>query len=228
MKNDYNGWELGFFDSAYNFRKYQFNLISNYIKGKTAEVGPGTGENLNYYYSKTDLLYLYEPSENLYNILKQKTQRLSNIKFFKEEFINVDEKFDTIIYLDVLEHIKEDKDEVIKAYSNLNKNGHLIINVPAFNFLYTKFDKDIGHHKRYNKNDFKYFSNILSKKPEKILYYDSIGFILILLSKIFFVSSKQNMSQKINLWNKLIPISKILDKISFFTFGKSLLCIFKK
>ena len=43
---------------------------------------------------------------------------------------------------------RNDKREFFDAYSKLNPGGHLIINVPAFNFLYSKFDKDFGHFKR--------------------------------------------------------------------------------
>ena len=43
MKNKYEGWELEYFDIATNFRKYQFQLIKNSIKGHVAEVGPGNG-----------------------------------------------------------------------------------------------------------------------------------------------------------------------------------------
>ena len=152
MKYDYTGWELELFDNALNFRKYQFSLIDKYIKGKTAEVGPGTGENLSYYHHKTNLIHLYEPSDGLYQVLIKKTKKFINVKCFNKYFVEDNEKFDTIIYLDVLEHIEKDKEEVLNAYSKLNKDGHLIISVPAFNFLYSKFDEDIGHQKRYIKN----------------------------------------------------------------------------
>ena len=49
MSNLYEGWELSYFDQADNFRNYEFSLCKNYISGKTAEIGPGTGENLKYY-----------------------------------------------------------------------------------------------------------------------------------------------------------------------------------
>ena len=49
MNNLYEGWELSYFDQADNFRNYEFSLCKNYISGKTAEVGPGTGENIKYY-----------------------------------------------------------------------------------------------------------------------------------------------------------------------------------
>jgi len=48
--------------------------------------------------------------------------------------------YDTIIYLDVIEHIKNYENELINAYKSLKKNGNLIINVPAFQFLFSQFN----------------------------------------------------------------------------------------
>lgn len=64
-------------------------------------------------------------------------------------------------------------------------------------------------------------------KIEKLIYYDSIGFFLLVLNRIF--SLKQtNLEKKLYLWNLLIPISKLIDFLTFNKFGKSLLCVFKK
>ena len=51
--------------------------------------------------------------------------------------------------MNVLEHIEDDKEELNIAVSKLNQGGHLIILVPAHNELYSKFDKEIGHFRRY-------------------------------------------------------------------------------
>ena len=106
MDNLYQGWELSYFDQADNFRNYEFSLCKNYISGKTAEVGPGTGENIKYYLDRVSNLHLYETSQTLFDILKKRTESYSNIKLSSQPFKDTNENFDTIIYLDVIEHIK--------------------------------------------------------------------------------------------------------------------------
>ena len=59
-------------------------------------------------------------------------------------------------------------------------------------------------------------------------YYDSIGFMLAFLAKTLKLDFKKNFRNKIVLWNKLIPLSKILDRLTFNLFGKSLMIIIKK
>ena len=56
----YDGWELEYFDKAYNFRSYQFDLVKKFIKGKVAEVGPGNGAFLKYYLPLVDKIDLFE------------------------------------------------------------------------------------------------------------------------------------------------------------------------
>tara|TARA_Y100001980_G_C14502426_1_gene278278 strand:- start:545 stop:940 length:396 start_codon:yes stop_codon:yes gene_type:complete len=131
------------------------------------------------------------------------------------------------MYFDVLEHIQNDLKEVLSAKKKLKKNGYLIFSVPAFQIFYNNFDKSVGHFKRYNKNDFNLISSKSNLKIEKIMYYDSFGLLLIILSKIFNVTNK-NLEKNIKFWNFFIPLSKIIDLLTFNKFGKSLLCVFKK
>jgi len=229
MYNEYEGWDLEDFDNAKNFRSYQFDFILPFIKGKTAEIGPGTGANVEHYLSKVNTLSLYEPTIKLFQILQTKYQGNQNIEVYNKTFTDIDIKFDTIIYLDVLEHIKEDKKEFLNAYDKLNANGSLIINVPAFNFLYSQYDKDINHYKRYSKKDLKSFLELTKYSYSKLIYYDSIGFFLAILSKHFLKKNyKKNFKKKISIWNSLIPLSKFFDKCFFHSFGKSLIFILQK
>ena len=213
-------------DNCKNFRNYQLELIKTYLGKRLAEVGPGNGANLHCYYKYPKKIDLYEPSKNLYLNLKKKFKQ-KKIRIFNKKF-NSNIKYDTIIYLDVIEHIKNDAQEIKKAFKALKKDGYLIIGVPAFQHLYSNFDRDINHFKRYNKGDFEKILKKIKHKKVDLLYYDSIGYILSLMSKLFISDYKKDFEKKITFWNSIIWISKILDKIVFRLFGKSLLVIIKR
>ncbi len=217
---------INFFDNYKNFRNYQLNLIKVYLGNRLAEVGPGSGANLHYYYKYPNKIDLYEPSKNLYLNLKKKFKQ-KNIRIFNKKF-NTNIKYDTIIYLDVIEHIKNDAQEIKKAFKALKKNGYLVIGVPAFQHLYSNFDRDINHFKRYNKGDFGKILKKIKHKKVDMFYYDSIGYIFSLMSKLFISDYKKDFEKKLIFWNSIIWISKILDKIVFRLFGKSLLVIIKR
>ena len=222
----YDGFELEHFDSASNFRKYQISLVKNFIKGKFLEVGAGKGGLIPFYKKLANDITIIEPEKKLFNILKKKYLN-KKIKIEKKKIKDIKKKYDTIIYYDVLEHIKNDLKEIKNASKKLNKNGHLIFSVPAYQAFYSSFDKSVGHYKRYNKQDFLKLEKKTNLKIEKLAYYDSMGFLFLVLNKIF--SLKQtNLKNKIYLWNLLMPISKFIDFLTFNKFGKSLLCVFKK
>ena len=99
--------------------------------------------------------------------------------------------------------------------------------MPAYQSFFSEFDRSVGHYKRYNKKDFINIEKKTNLKIEKLVYYDSIGFLFLVLNKIF--SLKQtNLKNKIFLWDLLIPVSKLIDFLTFNMFGKSLLCVFRK
>ena len=103
---------------------------------------------------------LFEPSKKLYQNLRKKFKKNKKIRFNNKNFKTNLKKYDAILYLDVLEHIKNDRLEIKHAFKCLKKGGFLIINVPAFNYLYSKFDKDVGH-----------FRKILKKKYFKFFFF---------------------------------------------------------
>ncbi len=224
-KIKYDGYELEYFDSAYNFRKYQFQLIKRYLKDDLAEVGPGKGEFVNYYIGFLKSVMLIEPDKNLFKNLKKKHKN-KKIKIVNSTISKVKKKFNLVMYFDVLEHIKDDLKEIKKAKKKCKKNGYLIFSVPAYQIFYNEFDKSVGHFKRYNKKDFKKLSIKTNLKIEKLIYYDSFGLLLLILNKILNFSNT-NLKSKIRFWNFFIPLSKFIDLVTFNRFGKSLICIFK-
>ena len=132
------------------------------------------------------------------------------------------------MYLNVLEHIKDDMEEIKQAFNKLNKNGNLIILVPAHNELYSKFDKEIGHHRRY-KIDFFSKINILESKVLKLQYLDSAGYFLYYLNRIFFKEEIYPSKLKIFIWDKIFtPVTFLIDWLLLYKFGKNVLYVLKK
>jgi ubiquinone/menaquinone biosynthesis C-methylase UbiE len=227
-KNYYDGWELKLFDNSNHYRNYQFDLIKNKINGHLAEVGPGNGKNIYCYFKKCKTIDLFEPSYNLFNVLKNRFSNNKKINLKKKEFTKINNKYDCILYMDVIEHIKNDKKEIKKAYGSLKKNGRLIVNVPAFQHLYSKFDKDVGHFRRYNKNQILSLCKSLKINNIDMKYYDSIGYLLSFFSKLIVSDYKKDFEKKIKLWNSLIFLSRIIDFLTMHLFGKSLMVIITK
>ena len=225
---DNSSWELEFFDAAKNWRRYQFENILKYINSSVLDVGPGTGNNIQYYKDKASQITLLEINKNLANSLKLKFDGDKKIIVLNTDIDSREKKFDTILYMDVLEHIEDDEKEINKALKQLNSGGNLIFFVPAYQFLYSDFDKAIGHIKRYNKKFFLSFKKDENITIIELKYIDSIGFFIAVLNKLFNKDNKESIGWGVKIWDKLIFLSKIMDLISLNKFGKSLFCIMKK
>ena len=119
---------------------------------------------------------LSEIDKNLNKTLVKKFKNKKNVKIYKKKIGEFKNKFNSIIYSDVIEHIKDDEKEIKIALKKLNKNGYLIIMVPAFQYLYSEYDKSIGHFRRYEKQFFVDFAKKNKIKCVKIYLFDSIGY----------------------------------------------------
>ena len=225
---DYVGKELEIFDTAKVFQKYVYFLIKKYFKNKIFEVGAGLGSFTRQYNNSYKEIYLSDLDKNNYLVLKKKFSKKKNIKINNQKINQINKKFNTIIYLNVLEHIKKDKREINLAISKLNSGGHLIILVPAHQKLYSKFDKAIGHCKRYNINFFKN-NKFKNAKVEKLIYLDMVGYFLYFCNKIFFKEEIYPSKIKVFLWDKFFsPITIVLDFFTNYKYGKNVLCVYKK
>ena len=222
----YPGKELEIFDKAVIFQKYIHWLIKKYIKNKTLEVGAGLGSFTKTYINNVENINLTEIDQGNFDVLKNKFND-QKIKVFSKKIQDIDDMFDTVIYLNVLEHIEKDVDEIDFALSKCKKDGYLVILVPAHQKLYSNFDREIGHFKRYDKNFFK--RNYKNAELKKLIYVDAMGYILYFLNKILFSKESYPSSIKVQIWDKLFtPITFFIDFITGYKFGKNILCIIKK
>jgi len=62
-------------------------------------------------------------------------------------------RIDTIVCLNVLEHIEDDRATLADMYSVLEPGGRLVLLVPAFARLYSSLDVHLRHFRRYEKDD---------------------------------------------------------------------------
>ena len=215
------------FDDAKFHRKYCMSFVKKFIRGNVLEVGAGCGSFTRDYIDDKINATLTETDNKNFEDLKTNFINSKNIKISNKTIFEIEDKFDTILYLHVLEHIEDDQKELKEIETKLNKGGHLIIMVPRHQKLYSNFDKSIGHFRRYEMNFFeKNFYN-LNRKLLKSL--DSFGYLLYFLNKLFFKNEKFPSKFKIFIWDKIFtPLSIALDLITNYKIGKCIIAVYKK
>jgi hypothetical protein len=141
--------------------------------------------------------------------------------------VAADPVFDTIIYIDVLEHIKEDRSELTEAARRLRLGGHVLVLAPAHQWLYTRFDNAVGHYRRYCKK------TLAALTPDdlelvRLIYLDSAGLLASLGNRLMLHSAVPTPRQ-IAVWDKgLVPLSRLVDPLLFYSMGKSVLAVWRK
>ena len=216
------------FDNANLHIRYCLSFLKKYIMGNILEIGAGCGSFTRHYTSsKINKITLTDLDKKNYRNLKIKFKNFKHVKILDQTIYKITKKFDTILYLHVLEHIKKDVSELKEVEKKLNKNGYLVIMVPAHQKLYGNFDKAVGHFRRYERKFFKKKLNNLSRV--RLMSLDSSGYILYYLNRFFFSNETFPSNFKIFIWDKIFtPISVIFDFITNYNFGKCIIAIYKK
>ena len=155
-----------------------------------------------------------------------------------EKIDKLKNKYDMIFLFDVIEHVKNEKKFFYDALYHLRPNGIFIINVPSLQIFYSKYDRAVGHLRRYCKND---FFKLMNNKIVEIISIDYWGFFLIpilFLRKVLLFFFHENQNNKIvkHGWktNKLLNfvMQRIMKiEINFFNnqiIGTSLMVFIKK
>ena len=216
------------FDKANIWIKYIIWKIKKFLKDDILEVGAGCGSFTKSYMDYSQSITLTDVDDNNCRLLKENFKNETKINILKITPKDIDKKFNTIIYFNVLEHVEKDKLEITNALDKLNSGGHLIILVPAHQKIFSKFDKAVGHYKRYDMDFFK--NNIFENSNViKLHYLDFFGYSLYYLNKIFFKEETYPTGWKIFIWDKIFtPLTIIVDFITGYKFGKNILCIYQK
>lgn len=228
----YPGNELELFQEARRWKSYLGQMIKPHIQGRVLEVGAGLGGTTPYLMTSAATEWiLLEPDPEMAAGLHQKKEA-GQFPAFTQVIEGTladlgNSGFDTILYIDVLEHIEDDQTEFNRAAGKLNPGGRIIILSPALPFLYSPFDRAIGHHRRYNRK------TLLALAPKemkliRLRFLDIFGMILSLGNKWIIKKPYPNRVQ-IRFWDKtIVPLSIVFDKLTQYWMGRSILGIWEK
>lgn len=228
----YGGDELDLFALAGNWKGYIKAQLSPYLKGDVLEVGAGIGATTSALHDGSARRWVclepdVELARRLSVRLRSAENRKTNVIIGSLRALAGAPCFDCVLYIDVLEHIDDDLLQVHTAAQLVRPDGHIVILAPAHQWLFSDFDKRVGHLRRYNR------SGLKSLMPfgwleEKLSYIDSVGVLLSLANAICLRQSMPTRSQ-IRFWDSVcVPISCRLDRRFGGMLGKSLLAVWRK
>ena len=232
-ESHYIGQELTIFALAVNWKSYYSAYIRPHLTGDVLEVGAGLGANTRFLKSRDVMSWTcIEPDPAMVQEMRAgfaKDNLLSDcvVEAKTTEGLGEDRSFDAILYLDVLEHIEDDRAELDRAARLLRRGGKIVVLAPAHQWLFTAFDTAIGHYRRYDRKSLQ----ALAPHGCRLIglsYLDSVGMLASLINRLFLRQPMPKRGQ-ILLWDRLfVRLSKIVDEVSFHRVGKSLLAVWQR
>ena len=221
--------ELELFAGAANWKTYMARSLAPFICGDVAEVGAGIGGTTQILAGVPGIRtwLAIEPDEAMIAQLQQAIAQ-APVPAKAQTGVLADlprePSFDTIVYIDVLEHIEHDSGELADAFARLRPGGRIVVLCPAWPRLYTPFDRAIGHFRRYTKASLRAVA--VDGMVEKAAYYlDAVGVLASLANKVALRQSMPTAGQ-VRLWDRLmIPLSQVVDPLIGRTLGKSIVVV---
>ncbi len=211
-------------DKLQSYNSYVFEkILSKTTLNNVLDFGCGYGTLISYVKKKYNKEILgYDINENATAILKEK-----NIKYINS-LNEINEGFDTIISSNVLEHIEDDQKILDELNSLLKNEGLLVLYLPCSMKIWSNLDSLVGHYRRYTKKE---LNKKLVNSNFQIIsteYVDSIGWIILFLSKIFKISLIYDTKKLIFYDKYVFQYLKLLDIFFKNLFGKNILAVAKK
>jgi 2-polyprenyl-3-methyl-5-hydroxy-6-metoxy-1,4-benzoquinol methylase len=239
--NDYLGHaNLEIISENSRFNDWMYKHIKVGLKekmGNILEVGSGLGtisEKIIRDMGPSAHLTLTDVSITYVQILKKKYSSFKNVSVStmdlntREDYSKIGyERYDSIVAINVLEHVRDDLLALHEIYKMLKKGGVLIILVPSHKFLYNVIDKKIGHFRRYTKKDLCSKINETNFTIMHMQYFNTVG----VLGWYFNGNVLKNagIGRTASRWfDRLVPILDYLDRMTFNRTGLSLICHLEK
>jgi len=190
-QNYYGGSEFEGLLVAKNYYSWILSEFREVLRGRCLEVGAGIG-TVSTLLLEEDLRQLtcIEPAENLFPILRQKlwgvpdvseSPRISrrSVKLFPltlHEFAEARiQLFDSIVCINLLEHIEDGQEAISEMHHLLSAGGHICMLVPALQWLYGTLDVSFGHFRRYGKRQLGQLVHDAGFSIVKLKFFNTIG-----------------------------------------------------
>lgn len=221
----YVGGELELFAQAANWKRYWTGLVRPLLGGDVLEVGAGIGANTAQLRPAGRRWVCLEPDPALAARIPAAVPDCE-VVVGTIEALPPAPAFDAALYLDVLEHIEDDHQELVRARERLRPGGRLIVLAPAHGWLFSPFDAAVGHHRRYDRR------RLLAASPpdvelERACYLDSVGMLASIANRAMLRQALPTAAQ-IATWDRLlVPCSRWLDPLTGGRLGKSILVVWK-
>jgi len=222
---------LDLLKDTYNYNHWIYSFLRPFIGNVVFEVGAGTG-NLTRFFLPVEKLYCLEPDPAFCALLKKLAAVHLNMTVIEESLEayclkQSVQQIDTVVCVNVLEHISDDFDAVQKMANLLKPGGKLLLYVPATTWAYGAIDKNLGHYRRYSKHR---LINIAAESKLRVRRIKHVNFIGAFgwwwSSRV--CKEKDIAPEKARLVDRFVPYLSAFERIFPMPVGQSIFAALEK
>lgn len=136
------------YSPTYYITRYWLKKILKNIKGKVLDIGCGICTKVDFLKGNKDITYLGIDHSTI--AIKKAKERGFNAHVMSATKLHFKNKFDYILSIGMLEHIKEDEKVIEECRKNLKKGGKFILETTINKEMFGPMDIEAGHYRRYN------------------------------------------------------------------------------
>lgn len=237
-EDDPEGLEtLSAISDADAFNSWMFDQVKPWLHSPVLEIGSGIGNlskcclDAGFSTVLSDVRPLYcqqltdrfKENENLKEILLMDLVDPD----FNNKYLHHIGKFKSAFALNVVEHIEDDLTALKNIYKLLDNGGNVAILVPAGQVLYNKLDTNLQHYKRYSASSLQRLMVDAGFEVQKTWYFNALGIPAWMYGGL---TSKEGVIEQgqMSVYNKLVPVAKLIDGLVFNKIGLSVICVGRK
>ena len=224
--------DLELMAEARRYRRWVTDVIRPYVGRHVLEVGAGIG-NYSEFLADRPLVAL-EISPTLVRYLRRRFAGKANVTVVEQDILDPSvlalkaRRFDTVVCLDVLEHLADDEKALRHIHELLADGGHFLLKVPAIPALYGTIDRAIGHARRYRFDVLRRLLKDAGFIEVRQHYMNLVGFFAWWMNARVWRRTVQSAAQIRAFDRWVVPVSRSLERRWSPPFGQSLVAVCRK
>jgi SAM-dependent methyltransferase len=213
-------------EGADNYAAWIHRLMSPWLGQEVLEVGAGHGTMTASLIGRRRIVAA-DPSERCVARLRDRFADDPSVEIEQTDATQAAAggPYESILLVNVLEHIEDDAAVLQQLATALRPGGHLVLWVPAHPSLYSAFDQRVGHYRRYRPRQLSTLVTRAGLDVSELRYVNALGAMAWWLSATV-LGGTPTTGRKLRLADRgVVPVAERLERFRRPPFGLSLLCV---
>jgi SAM-dependent methyltransferase len=200
-------------ENSPNYLRWIADLIEPHLGNRVLELGAGIGSITRLYATGHEVV-ASDLSSYCVASMRKRFAQMENITVVQSDVRELEdsgERFDSILMVNVLEHIQDDSGVLSTMPSVLAPGGRIVIYVPALNGLYGQWDRKVGHFRRYSQWRMREVARSAGLDVVELRYVNALAI------PAWFAFSRTDVdrtqSASLSLWDRTgVPLSRAIER----------------